>query len=190
MILQQSSYSSRDFGRGERHSARVTDGFYIRAARNWGKNNDGPPDAPTTEHKSENNNENSNKTNSTQYSTRPSFQRPTQVQANWLVASAQAMAAPCALRGHRELCSDTLVARLPALSCLTCSFKTYLYFIDNISYTVTAHGPTYVCTAMHNVRPQARMPTNISSVVDESSPRASPALLLSFGFLRSEAHTE
>ena len=77
---------------------------------------------------------------------------------------------PSTLCGHRELCSDTLVARLSSLSCIYVLLQDYFAFPYNVcSYTAR--------TAMHHLRPPARKPTYISSIEDESGSRASPAML-------------
>ena len=79
---------------------------------------------------------------------------------------------PGTLCGHRELCSDTLVARLSSLSCtgIYVLLQDYFAFLDNM-YSNTAR------TAMHHLLSPARKPTYISSIEDESGSRASPAML-------------
>ena len=78
---------------------------------------------------------------------------------------------PGTLCGHRELYSDTLVARLSSLFCL------YVLLQDYFAFTYNTYSNT-VLTAMHHLRSSARKPTYISSIEDESGSRASPALLL------------
>ena len=78
---------------------------------------------------------------------------------------------PGTLCGHRELYSDTLVARLSSLFCLYVLLQDYFAFPYNMcSYTAR--------TAMHHLRPPARKPTYISSIEDESGSRACPVVLL------------
>ena len=56
---------------------------------------------------------------------------------------------PGTICGHREFCSDTLVARLSSLSCLYVLLQDCFAFLDNM-YRNT------VRTAMHDVRPPAK----------------------------------
>ena len=90
---------------------------------------------------------------------------------------------PGTLCGHRDLCSDTLVARLSSLSCLDVLLQDDFAFLDNI-FSCT----TVVRTAMPHFRPPARKPTHISSIEDESVSRACPAVLLCF-FFYARRHT-
>ena len=80
---------------------------------------------------------------------------------------------PGTLCGHRELCSDTLVARLSSLSSLGVLLQDDFAFIENM-YSST------VRTARHHLRPPARKPTYwyISSIEGESGSRASLVVLL------------
>ena len=82
---------------------------------------------------------------------------------------------PGTLCGHRELCSDTLVARLSSLSCLDVLLQDDFAFLDNMNSSTAR-------TAMHHLRPPARKPSYSSSIEDESGSRASPAVLLWFYF--------
>ena len=109
MNPQQSRCSSSDVGGGERHSARVTDDLYIRAARNWGEKIDfhiSNTHSTTT---------NNNTHHAPQHSTRPSFQRPTPLcsPTDWWQALTRWMPARYTLRPQRAL----LVARLPSILC-------------------------------------------------------------------------
>ena len=90
---------------------------------------------------------------------------------------------PATLCGHRELRSETRVARLSSLTCLYVLLQDYFAFLDNM-YSNT------VRTTMHHLRPPARKPTCVSSIEDESGSTASPAILPNFIFLRKETHTD
>ena len=79
---------------------------------------------------------------------------------------------PGTLCGHRELRSDTLVARLSYLSCLYVLLQDYFDFLDNM------YSNNTVRAAMHHLRPPTRKPIYISSIEDETGSRASPAMLL------------
>ena len=81
---------------------------------------------------------------------------------------------PSRLCGHRDLCSDTIVARstCPLYPVRTCCFKIIELFSITCTYSST------VRTAMHHLRPHARKPTNTSTIEYEPASRARPAVLL------------
>ena len=78
---------------------------------------------------------------------------------------------PGTLCGHRELCSDRLVARLSTLSCLGVLLHDDLASLDNMNSS-TVH------TAMPHLSPPDRKPPYILCIEDETGSRASHAVLL------------
>ena len=105
---------------------------------------------------------------------------PNQLLPQWLVASAHTTTTSPLHYGYSDLFSDMLVARLPSLTCLSCSFKMIGLFLRIIFSTVIAHGQTYVRQYTTSRRRTARMPTCILSIDVVFGSKASPALLLWF----------
>ena len=112
MNFQQSPYSTGD---DAVRRARVTDGVDIRKARS-GKN-DRRPRVTTTEPQS---------TNTAQH--KDIIPTPNQLLPQWLVASAHTTTTSPLHYGYSDLFSDMFVARLPSLTCLSCSFKMIVLF--------------------------------------------------------------